>query len=121
MATRKALATRKVTATPTVNELAVSFERSLLAQNKSPRTVKTYMEAVRLLDRYLKQQGMPTAMGSIYREHVEAFIGAQLAQWKPATANNRYRSLQQFFKWTQEEGEIKSTPMVNMKSPNVPE
>jgi hypothetical protein len=50
---------RKIVASPTIHELASSFQRSLVAQNKSPKTVKAYMEAVRLLDRYLTHQGMP--------------------------------------------------------------
>jgi site-specific recombinase XerD len=112
---------RKIIAAPTIQELASSFQRSLLAQNKSPKTVKSYMEAVRLLDRYLNQQGMPNKLTSVGRDHIEAFIADQLDQWRPATANNRYRSLQQFFKWAQEEGEIKASPMTNMKPPHVPE
>jgi site-specific recombinase XerD len=44
-----------------------------------------------------------------------------LARWKPNTANNRYRGLQQFFKWCEEEGEVKESPMARMKPPRVPE
>src|SRR5204862_114949 len=40
---------------------------------------------------------------------------------KPATASNRFRALQVFFGWLAEEGEIKVSPMVNMKPPHVPE
>ena len=115
------MTSRKVIASPSIHELASSFQRSLVAQNKSPKTVKAYMEAVRLLDRYLAQQGMPNHLAAIRRDHIETFIADQLEQWRPATANNRYRSLQQFFKWAQEEGEIKTSPMANMKPPHVPE
>jgi site-specific recombinase XerD len=44
-----------------------------------------------------------------------------LERWKPATANNRYRGLQSFFKWLEEEGEIRESPMAKMKPPRVPE
>jgi hypothetical protein len=37
---------------------------------------------------------MPTAGAAIAREHVAAFVEDQLAKWKPATANTRYRALQ---------------------------
>jgi integrase len=49
------------------------------------------------------------------------FIEAQLRDWRPATAAVRYRSLQQFFKWAVEEGEIPESPMVKMSPPHVPE
>ena len=39
--------------------LAESFKRSLLAENKSPRTVETYGEALRLFDGFLARTGMP--------------------------------------------------------------
>jgi hypothetical protein len=45
-----------------VGNLAIAgddFRRSLRAANKSPKTVKTYMEAVWELDVYLGTQGMP--------------------------------------------------------------
>ncbi len=51
----------------------------------------------------------------------EAFIEDQLARLKPAIAANRYRSLQQFFRWLVDEGELKESPMARMKPPTVPE
>ena len=105
----------------TVDNLAPSFRLSLLAQNKSPRTIKAYMEAAGLLTRYPAIQGMPTEVSKLNREHLENFIADQVGKWKPATANNRYRALQQFFKWAQQEGEIKISPMQNMQPPRIPE
>jgi integrase/recombinase XerC len=84
--------------------LASSFRRSLRAQNKSPRTVQGYLEGVE-------------QFGAFLVAHVEAFVDDQLIRFKPSTAQTRYRSLQQFFKWLAEEGEIRSSPMVNMKPP----
>src|SRR5438067_2021021 len=107
--------------------LALSFERSLLAQNKSPRTVETYLEAVTQLGYFLSERGMPTELHNIRREHVEAFISYLLTKidprrgrtLRPATASNRFKSLQAFFKWAEEEGEIKVSPMARMKPPHV--
>ena len=84
-------------------------------------TVKAYMEALRLLDHFLAAQGMPRQASSITREHIEAYILQTLDNWKPATANNRHRSLQAFWKWCVAEGEVKSSPMANMRPPKVPE
>ena len=79
--------------------LAASFRRHLLAENKSPRTVETYGDGIRLFGEFLAEQGMPADVAHVRREHVEAFIAALLARWKPATASNRYRALQVFFRW----------------------
>jgi site-specific recombinase XerD len=100
---------------------AASYARYLRAANVAPATMKTYAEAVRTLDAFLREQGMPTDVTVISREHVEAFITDQLARWRPATAANRYRGLQRFFAWLVEEREIKASPMARMKPPQVPE
>lgn len=100
---------------------AASFGRHLRAANLSPATIKTYREAVDVFARYLTDQGMPQDVATISREHVEAFITDQLAQWRPATAANRYRGLQRFFAWLAEEGEIRASPMARMRPPHVPE
>lgn len=101
--------------------LTEGFRRALFAQNKSPRTIQTYGEALILFGRFLDAQGMPKGVGSLRREHVESFITDLLERFKPATASNRYRALQSFFKWCVEEGEITRSPMERMKPPVVPE
>ena len=74
-----------------------------------------------LFQRFLVPQGMPQAVSSIRSEHPESFIADLLARWKPNTAKDRYRGLQQFFKLCEEEGEVKESPMARMKPPKVPE
>ena len=101
--------------------LVESFRRTLLAENKSPRTVATYSESLRAFERFVVSQGMPGDPVHLRREHVEAFIAFLLEQYKPATASNRYRGLQAFFRWCVEEGELKSSPMAKMSPPHVPE
>lgn len=101
--------------------LIPSWERSLRASNKSPKTIRTYGDDARLLVTFLAAKGMPTAADKILREHVETFVEDQLARHKPTSAAVRYRSLQQLFKWLVEEREIPASPMANMKPPTVPE
>jgi len=62
---------------------------------------------------------MPQAVDSIRREHVEAFVEEQLARLRPASAANRYRSLQQFFRWLVDEGEIRESSVARMKPPTM--
>ena len=54
--------------------LIPSFHRNLRARNRSPKTIKSYLEAANQLDGFLRDRGMPTEASSIRREHVEAFI-----------------------------------------------
>lgn len=69
--------------------LVESFRRKLLAENKSPRTVQTYGEGLRLFGEFLEAHGMPLTLAHIRREHVEAFTTHLLTRYRPATASNR--------------------------------
>lgn len=102
-------------------DLIPSWERSLRAANKAPRTRQGYAEAARRLNAFLEANGMPTQVAKLRREHVEHFIDHLVQTYKPATAANRFRSLQQLFKWLEEEGEVAVSPMARMHPPKVPE
>jgi len=106
---------------PLVAELA-SFRRHLRAANKAPLTITAYARAVQGFAAFLEQQGMPTASAGVRREHVEAYlVDLHDRGHRPATVAQRFRSLQQFFKWLREEGEVAESPMAHMRQPAVPE
>jgi hypothetical protein len=98
-----------------------SFRRTLEAENKSPRTIEAYTDAVRLLATFCQAHGQPLLAGELRREHIQEFIADQLARWKPATAHNRYRGLHAFFKWAVAEGDLTASPMGGMKPPQLSE
>ena len=98
-----------------------SFRRTLEAENKSPRTVEAYTDAVRLLATHCEAHGHPILAGELRRGHIQDFIADQLARWKPTTAHNRYRGLHAFFKWAVAEGDLRSSPMDGMRPPQLPE
>jgi site-specific recombinase XerD len=104
-----------------IDRLVESFELSLHSRNRSPKTIKGYLEAARLFAAFLRDRGMPSRIDTIRREHVEAFIADQLERWTPSTAATRYRCLQQFFKWAVDDGEITESPMARMRPPTIPE
>jgi site-specific recombinase XerD len=106
---------------PAFAALLTSWRRHLTAENKAPRTLQTYSEALTLFGRFLVDHGMPTDPTVISREHIEEFIAQLLTRFKPATASNRYRALGTFFRWLVEEGEIPASPMAKMRPPAVPE
>src|SRR5688572_27129782 len=97
--------------------LVPSWLRHLRASNKAPRTIQSYGEAAEMFMRFLSERGMPTAAGSIAREHVEMWIEDLLSRFKPATALNRYRGLVSLFAFLADEGEITRSPMERMKPP----
>jgi site-specific recombinase XerD len=99
---------------------ATGFELSLRATHKAPNTIKSYLASVVLLDDYLASKGMPRAVENIRREHVESFQSDQLERLRPASAGVRHRSLKVFFRWLVEEGQIKTSPMANIKPPTIP-
>jgi site-specific recombinase XerC len=98
-----------------------SFRRTLEAENKSPRTIEAYTDAVRFLALYCEAHGKPLLARQLRREHLQEFIADQLARWKPATAHNRYRGLHAFFKWAVAEGDLQASPMDGMRPPQLPE
>jgi site-specific recombinase XerD len=100
---------------------AQSFELSLEARNRAKATVVVYMDAVMLLGRFLAARGLPTAIAEIKREHIELFIADLLARRSPSTAVNRFKSLQQFFRFLVDEDELTVSPMARMTPPSVPE
>jgi site-specific recombinase XerD len=101
--------------------LIPSFERSLRAANKSPKTIQVYGEAASQLLAFLRAKGMPTEVARIGREHVESFVEALVQTKAPATAHNRYRALTALFNFLVDFGEITDSPMRKMKPPHVPD
>jgi site-specific recombinase XerD len=106
---------------PTMGVLVSSFRRHLRASNAAPRTVQSYLEAVEQLQGFLLERGMPTEPAAITREHVESYLEDVLTKWKATTALARFKSLQQFFRFLVDDGELSDSPMARMKPPRVPE
>src|SRR5262249_14156742 len=97
--------------------LVADWTRHLRAENKAGKTIKSYLEALRLLAGF--EAGVDPVKAD--RRTVEAFIADQLQRWQPATAANRYRALQQFYRWAYDEGICDTNRMAGMKPPRVPE
>jgi site-specific recombinase XerD len=114
----KATANRSVV---TLAALYTSFERHLKATNKAPRTIQSYLEACNQFATFLALQGMPTDPGKITSEYIEAYMADVLEHHKATTAMSRYKSLQAFWKWAEEEGEVTVSPMRKMRPPKIPE
>lgn len=101
--------------------LVRSFELSLRATNKSPKTIKSYCDTAKGLCLFLAGNGMPTDVRRLTREHIETYIADQVDRFRPKTAQIRFGDVQQFFRWAVEEREMDNSPMDHMKRPYVPE
>ncbi|WP_341251694.1 tyrosine-type recombinase/integrase [Euzebya pacifica] len=98
-----------------------SWSRHLAAANKSPQTIKLYVDAGALLGAFLATRGGPSDPTSVARADVEAFIADLLETKSSSTAATRYRGLQQFFKWLVLEEEVDRSPMEGMRPPKLEE
>lgn len=98
-------------------DLLPSWSRSLRARNRTPATIRSYLESGRMFAAFLGERGLPTRIDAITPGHVDAFTANLLDTRSAATARLRWRSLQQFFKWAVSEGEIERSPMENLGIP----
>jgi len=96
-----------------------SFERHLRAENRSERTVASYLESVRQVEAYLGARGK--GLTDAGRADLEAFLGDLLTRRAAGTVATRYKVLKILYRWLEEEDEIATDPMVRMKPPIVPE
>ena len=86
-------------------QLLPSWDLSLQAANKSPKTIVSYLGSVRSLVNYLDSHGLPTDSEAIEARHVRAFLLAELERTSAVTAQIHYRNLRVFFGWLAREGE----------------
>jgi site-specific recombinase XerD len=98
-----------------------SFRLHLNAEGKSPKTVRTYVEAVQwFAAAYLRPKTDRADWSEVRDEDVQEWLVYLLDHYSDSYANNQYRALQQFFKWYSEEEELPN-PMARMKPPQVGE
>lgn len=98
-----------------------SWRRHMVAANLSPKTIDLYTRSASGLADWLEEGDHPTAVADIARQDIEGFISHRLQVVADSTANQEYRSLQQFFRWLFEEGEIPVNPFDRMRPPRIEE
>jgi site-specific recombinase XerD len=104
------------------------WDRSLRAGNYPETTRYNYLLAAAQLARYLGEYSPdPEADAAaddpteVTRPHVEAFQAWMIQTRSAATALNKHKGLQQFFKWLMlDEEEIDRSPMERVKQPKTP-
>src|SRR6266568_330464 len=102
--------------------LAKQWRRALKSDNKSARTITTYLYAVRILGEWASKQAEPIEPTTIGPRDIREFIGNLIDKTSAANAHTNYRALRTFFRWlVEDEEEIDRTPMDRTKAPIVPE
>jgi integrase/recombinase XerC len=114
------------------------WDRSLRAANRPHTTRYNYELAVTQFADFLAGPELPEFLATmdmaahddsdaaqdptdVERKHVEWFITWMIHTRSPSTALNKYKSLQQFFKYLLDEDEIDRHPMAKLTQPNQPE
>jgi site-specific recombinase XerD len=102
-----------------LSPLLRSFERHLRAENRSERTVDSYLQSARQAETFLAGRGL--SLTGAGRADLEAFLGDLLGRRAAATAATRYKVLRILYRWLEEEDEVAVNPMAKMRPPIVPE
>lgn len=90
---------------------------SLRAANRSPSTIRSYLDSLKALEVFLA--GAPCAL-CCSRFDLDAFMADQVARLRPSTAATRYRHLQQLYRWTCSVGLRTDHPMTDSRPPTIP-
>jgi site-specific recombinase XerD len=120
---------------PARSSLARSFERHMRAENRSERTITTYLFGLRQAETFLRERPdrarcadereraalRPTTLEAATRADLEAFMADVLARGRaPSTAATYYKVLKVLYAWLVEEQELQADPMARMRPPLVP-
>ena len=103
--------------------LVDSFELHLLAERKSPKTIRTYTEAAQwIAATQLRPAGL-ASWADVTTKDVQRWIAALAARYSDTYANNQFRALQQFFKWhaTEDPADPRPNPMAGLRPPKIDE
>src|SRR4051794_1915952 len=101
-----------------LSTLATSFELSLRAENKSPRTIEKYLVTLRQFTESLPLKG-DTDVAKVTRDDVRRWLDGMRDRVSPSTVQLRHVALRQFWKWAEREGEANDL-MTGMVAPAVP-
>jgi site-specific recombinase XerD len=97
-----------------------SFERHLRAENRSERTIATYLIGLRQAEAFLAA-ARGTSLAEAGRADLEAYLGNLLIRRAAATAATYHKVLELLYQWLEDEDELPASPMAKMRPPIVPD
>jgi integrase/recombinase XerD len=100
-----------------LDELLSFWETSLRNQNRSPRTIRSYLVSVRQFAGWCAAQGIDP---ELTRRNAEAFTASLLDGGKASgTASLRAAALRRFSAWCADEGEIQRDELAGLRGPKI--
>jgi site-specific recombinase XerD len=98
--------------------LMPSWKRALSSDNKSPETIKSYLDSVRRLAAFLDSEALPLGPDAI-----RAFLTGERERTSAWSAQKHYRNLSVYFGWCVREGDtgLDENPMDLVGKPKVSE
>ncbi|MFN8630185.1 MAG: site-specific integrase [Chloroflexota bacterium] len=97
-----------------VSRLAESFARAQRAENRSPVTISTYADAIRVLT-----SDAGDDLDAITHRVLSDHFADRLSRVRPATVRVQYNALAVYFRWLVDEGELDRSPMDRLRRPKV--
>src|SRR5664280_65475 len=95
--------------------LLPDWRRHLRAKNLAPTTIQSYLNVA--------QQFTAANLNSTepLPAQIESYLADLTDRTSAANSSKHYRSLQQWFKWLVDEGELTTNPMIRIHAPRIPE
>lgn len=110
----------RVASGPPLTAFVTSWQLALEAAAKSPRTVRSYLDSVRALHKFLTDQDMPSDVEGVGAQHVRAFLLSEEQRTSAVSAAVHFRNLRVFFGWlSAEEERSNPNPMTRVEGPKV--
>ncbi len=103
-----------------VEALLASWQRTLRAQRKSPRTITNYVYAVRAFTAWANREGCPVEPAAQTGADVENWILHQVDHGAAdSSVALRFACLRQWYRWLTSEDEIAASPMAKLSPPKI--
>ena len=101
-------------------DLIPSWELSLQAANKSPGTVRSYLDSVRALAAHLSKAGATAEVDAVTADDIRALLAHVRDRTSAGNAHKHFRNLRVFFNWLVAEGERDAaSPLMDVEPPEV--
>lgn len=101
-------------------DMTASWELTLQAAGKSPKTITSYTGTLTRLAAWLASEGRPVDTEGIDAPDVQAFLKAEIDRTSTVSAAVHYRNIRVLFGWLEAEGErVGPNPMKRVAEPKV--
>jgi hypothetical protein len=100
-----------------IRSLALSFDRTMRAEGRSPHTIKLYRDCLARLIRFIEAETGSDDLSAMTRRRLTDLYALRAATAAPSTVSIDFRVHRVFFRWCVDEAEISSSRMERMRQP----